>query len=245
MPTIVLHNVSKRYGDMVAVDDVSLDIASKEMLVILGPSGCGKTTTLRLIAGLESPDTGEISIDGQIVSTPKGIVPPHKRQIGMVFQDLALWPHMHVKGNLEFGLKARSLKKVTRRTKIQQILALVKMAEYADAFPANLSGGQKQRVAIARALALEPRILLMDEPLANLDVLLKKELQNEIVHLHRQLNITTVYVTHSQNEALTIANRIVIMNQGRIEQVGAPREIFCNPNTEFVAKFVNMNTDVE
>jgi ABC-type Fe3+/spermidine/putrescine transport system ATPase subunit len=239
MPTIVLRNVSKRYGDMVAVGDVSLDIASGEMLVILGSSGCGKTTTLRLIAGLESPDSGEISIDGQIVSTPTGIVPPHKRQIGMVFQDLALWPHMRVNGNLEFGLKVRRLKKVDRRAKMQQILELVKMTEYADAFPANLSGGQKQRVAIARALALEPRILLMDEPLANLDVLLKKELQNEIVHLHRQLNITTVYVTHSQNEALTIANRIVVMNQGRIEQVGVPREIFYNPNTEFVAKFVN------
>ncbi|NOY23229.1 MAG: ABC transporter ATP-binding protein [Acidobacteria bacterium] len=219
MKIIELNSVSKTYnsGSARALDNVSLKIGRGERVVILGPSGCGKTTILRLVAGFIAPDSGSISVGGKLVAkNGRVIVPPEKRHLGMVFQDLALWPHLTVKGNIEFGLKARGIAKAERVIRIRDILDLVGMADYSRRKPAELSGGQQQRVALARALVLEPGVLLMDEPLSSLDLELNVRLRKEILRLQEKFSFTLLYVTHDRNEAFDIATRIVIMDKGSV-----------------------------
>ncbi len=220
MKIVDMHSVTKTYGGATALDGVSLEIAERERIVILGPSGCGKTTILRLIAGFIAPDTGSISIGGELVSKKGRIIkPPEERNLGMVFQDLALWPHLSVKANIEFGLRARGMRKAERETRVRTMLDLVGMADYADRKPAELSGGQQQRVALARALVLEPKVLLMDEPLSSLDLELNLRLRKEILRLQETLGVTLLYVTHDRDEAFDMATRVVSMRRGRIEGV--------------------------
>ncbi|NIA21595.1 MAG: ATP-binding cassette domain-containing protein [Anaerolineaceae bacterium] len=220
MKIVNMDSISKIYNGAEALGNVSLEIAEGERIVILGPSGCGKTTILRLIAGFIAPDTGSISIGGELVSKNGRIIkPPEQRNLGMVFQDLALWPHLSVKGNIEFGLKAKGVQKSEREERIRTILNLVGMADYADRKPAELSGGQQQRVALARALVLEPNVLLMDEPLSSLDLELNVRLRKEILRLQKTLGVTLLYVTHDHDEAFDIATRVVSMKRGRIEDV--------------------------
>lgn len=235
---VELKNITKRFERVVAVDDASFKVEERELLSILGPSGCGKTTLLRLIAGLEVPDSGEILINGKEVSSPQRIVPANKRGIGMVFQDLALWPHMKIRENIGFGLESLRLSKPQREKKIKEVLNLVSLYKHIDCYPSQLSGGEQQRVALARALVLEPKILLMDEPLSDLDLQLKEELQKMIVVLQKRLGITVTYVTHNQDEAFLMASQIAVMNQGMIEQIGKPEELRNAPKTEFVKRFI-------
>ncbi len=218
MKVVELDSISKAYGEEKALDDVSLGIEPGERVVVLGPSGCGKTTILRLIAGFIAPDRGTVSIEGKPVSRDGRILtPPERRNVGMVFQDLALWPHLTVKGNIEFGLRAQGFPKSERLRRIRESLELVGMSQYADRKPAELSGGQQQRVALARALVLEPKVLLMDEPLSSLDLDLNVRLRKEILALHANLGFAMVYVTHDREEAMEIATRVVTMRHGRIE----------------------------
>jgi len=217
MKIVNIDSVSKRYNGEKALDNVSLGIEKGERIVILGPSGCGKTTILRLIAGFIVPDTGSISLAGELVCRDgRMITPPEQRNLGMVFQDLALWPHLSVKGNIAFGLKARGIQKSEREGRIREVLALVGMTGFKDRRPAELSGGQQQRVALARALVLEPRVLLMDEPLSSLDQELNIRLRKEILGLHEKLGFTLLYVTHDRDEAFDIASRIVVMRYGQV-----------------------------
>ena len=226
MKIVDIDSVSKVYNGRKALDNISLEIDEGERTVILGPSGCGKTTILRLIAGFISPDTGGISIAGEMVSRNGRIIkPPEQRNLGMVFQDLALWPHLSVKGNIEFGLKAKGLPKIERKRRIQETLNLVGMAGYADRRPGELSGGQQQRVALARALVLEPKVLLMDEPLSSLDLELNIRLRKEILRLQEKLGFTMVYITHDRDEAFDIATKVVTINKGRIEYKGTVEKI--------------------
>lgn len=226
--------VTKEYGDVVAVDDVSFEVREDELLALLGPSGSGKTTTLRMLAGFEKPTDGTISMSGRDVT----FTPPHKRDTGMVFQNYALFPHMSVGKNIEFGLKRKRPDDVDIDTKISEVLEMVDLGGFRDREPANLSGGQQQRVATARALAIEPEVLLMDEPLGALDKKLRDQLEVELTELRDDLGIPTLYVTHNQEEALTMADRVVVMNEGRIEQIATPMEIYEEPATEFVADFI-------
>ena len=220
MKVVHIDSVSKAYNREKILNNVSLEIDEGERIVILGPSGCGKTTILRLIAGFVAPDTGGITLSGEVVSRDRRIIkPPEQRNLGMVFQDLALWPHLSVKGNIDFGLKARGLPKIERKRRIRETLNLVGMVGYADRKPAELSGGQQQRVALARALVLEPKVLLMDEPLSSLDLELNVRLRKEILRLQKKLRVTLLYVTHDREEAFDIATRLVSMKQGRIEDV--------------------------
>ncbi len=226
MKIVDMNSVSKFYKGGKALDNFSLEINAGERLVILGPSGCGKTTILRLIAGFIAPDTGSISIAGEPVARDGRIIkPPEQRKLGMVFQDLALWPHLSVKGNIEFGLKAKGLPKTERKRLIREALELVGLAAYMDRKPAELSGGQQQRVALARALVLEPRVLLMDEPLSSLDLELNIRLRKELLRLQEKLGFTVVYVTHDRDEAFDIATRVVIINKGRTEYEGTVEKI--------------------
>ena len=208
-------------------------------MALLGPSGCGKTTTLRMIAGLETPDDGEIWIEGTLASHGQKVVISQKqRHIGMVFQDLALWPHMTVYENIEFGLKAYGFVKKERQKKIDAVLHKVNMQKYARGYPARLSGGQQQLIAIARAIVTEPRLLLMDEPLSNIDVKLREDIRQEIRRIQQETQITTVYVTHDQEDAFLLADKIAVMNDGILEQIGSPEEIYSSPASLFVANFV-------
>ena len=217
MKVVTIHSVSKRYNGALALDCVSLDIMAGERIVILGPSGCGKTTILRLIAGFIAPDTGSISLGDEVVSADGRILQePEQRNVGMVFQDLALWPHLTVNGNLDFGLRARGVPKNERQHRVREALTLVGMADYEHRKPAELSGGQQQRVALARALVLEPRILLMDEPLSSLDLDLNVRLRKEILRLQNALGFTLLYVTHDRDEAVDIATRVITMSKGRV-----------------------------
>lgn len=241
MPQVKLLDVTKRYGKVTAVDRLSLIIEDQEMVSLLGPSGCGKTTTLRCIAGFVVPDTGHIFIGDQDVTN----VPPERRDIGFVFQNFALWPHMTVYENLAFGLRLRKLPKHEIKERVHDALALVRMTGLEDRFPRQLSGGQQQRVALARALVLRPRVLLLDEPLSNLDAKLREEMRFEIRELQRQLQITAVYVTHDQAEALVLSDRIAVLNHGRIEQIGTPQEIYQRPASQFVASFVGLCSFME
>lgn len=242
MAILVLKGVSKRFKRVPAVNEVSFSMEEGETLALLGPTGCGKTTVLRMIAGLEIPDEGEIWIDGKLASTRgRNKMTPRDRRLGVVFQDLALWPHMTVQKNIEFGLTGIGIRRSVRRMRSEDILNKLKLGKYRYTLPSHLSGGQQQLVAIGRAIAPMPKILLMDEPLSNLDVHLKEELRTEISRLKDELKITTLYVTHDQQEAFILASKIAVMNRGRIEQIGSPEEIYSHPSTEFVARFIGVS----
>lgn len=236
MSSITLQRLVKRFGDAVAVDGVSLEVAQGEFVSLLGPSGCGKTTTLRMIAGFIAPTSGDISFDERSVVG----LPPYRRNIGMVFQSLALFPHMTVFENVAYGLKLRRVAAAELTERVQGMLDLVQLGAFAKRMPDELSGGQRQRVAFARALAIDPKILLLDEPFAALDRKLREEMQVELRRLHQRLRITTVFVTHDQREAFTLSDRIAVMNQGRIEQVGTPFDVYYRPATRFIADFVGV-----
>ena len=238
MATLELVGLSKRYQDVVSVDRIDLSVAGGEFVCLLGPSGCGKTTTLRMIAGLVDPDDGEIRVDGKVISSPHAVVPPEKRRMSMIFQSYAVWPHMTVHENVAYGLKAKSLPADEKRKRTEAFLAATKLEGLAERYPSEISGGQQQRVALARALAPNPDILLLDEPLSNLDANLRGEMRFEIRRLHQEFRYTSVYVTHDQVEAMTMADRIVVMNAGRIEQIGTPKEVYDAPNSAFVARFI-------
>ncbi|MCP5005104.1 MAG: ABC transporter ATP-binding protein [Planctomycetes bacterium] len=223
---VKIENVSKSYDKTPVIEALSLGIEKGERVVFLGPSGCGKTTLLRLIAGLVHPETGKIIIDGRIVAEDgKCIIGPERRHVGMVFQDLALWPHMSSYKNLEFGLKTKKLSKVERKNLIDGVLQKTQMAEFKDAYPGELSGGQQQRIALARALVMQPGILLMDEPLSSLDAELKLIMRKELLRLQKECNITLLYVTHDREEAFTLATKIVVLENGRIQKTGTVSEI--------------------
>ena len=236
-----LDGLTKRFGEHEAVSGIDLDIAEGEFVALMGPSGCGKTTTLRMIAGLEEPTSGEVRLDGERVNERK----PWERDTPMVWQSLALFPYLSVRGNVEFGLKMRSIPARERRARALKWLEQVGIADYANRNIAQLSGGERQRVALARALVTEPRILLLDEPLSALDAHLRVRMQAEITELQRRLGITFVYVTHNQSEAFAMASRVVIMDAGRIQQIGAPREVYRAPANRFVAEFVGTNNLIE
>ncbi|HEU97268.1 MAG TPA: ABC transporter ATP-binding protein [Fervidicoccus fontis] len=232
---VVLKDLRKTYegGKVVAVDDVSLEIRDGEFFSFLGPSGCGKTTTLRLIAGFEYPDKGSIFIGDEEVTFKK----PYERNTAMVFQNYALWPHMTVYENIAYGLKIRKVREEEQRKRIREVLELVKLTGLENRYPTQLSGGQQQRVALARALVVQPKVLLLDEPLSNLDAKVRIEVREEIKRIQRELKITTIYVTHDQEEAMSISDRIAVMNQGRIAQIGTPEELYFSPRELFVASF--------
>lgn len=235
MSHMSLNNVTKRFGEMTAVDDLSLTVAEGEMVVLLGPSGCGKTTCLRLLAGFERPDAGSIRLDSRTLADDGTFVPPEKRGISVVFQTYALWPHLSVFDNVAYGLEVRGADKATIRRRVGELLDLVQLDGLADRAPHELSGGQQQRVALARALVTEPGTLLLDEPLSNLDTQLREEMRIEIRRLQRLLGVTTVYVTHDRSEALSLADRVVVMRSGQIEQQGSPEEIYRRPRSSYVA----------
>lgn len=233
-PSVQIQNVTKRFGGVTALDGISLEIAAGEFFALLGPSGCGKTTLLRLIAGFEEPTMGTLRIQGSDVTQ----VPPHRRPVNMVFQHYALFPHLTVQENVGFGLRYKPLPRAEHAARVAEALALVRLTGYEKRRPDQLSGGQRQRVALARALVLGPQVLLLDEPLAALDPNLRKEVQVELKSLQRSLGITFVFVTHDQEEALSMSDRIAVMNGGRVEQVGSPVQVFEAPETEFVARFL-------
>lgn len=234
MSALLIDGVAKRYGDVAAVEDIHLEVRGGEWLTLLGPSGCGKTTILRLIAGFTHPTSGRILIDGEDVTRTR----PQKRRIGMVFQDYALFPHLTVAENVGFALRERGARPLEIRKRVTELLELVKLPGVEQRYPSQLSGGQQQRVALARAVAYTPRILLMDEPLSALDLKLREAMQLELRQVQRELRITTVYVTHDQLEAMVLSDRIAVLNQGRVVQVGTSEEIYCWPKTKFVAHFV-------
>jgi iron(III) transport system ATP-binding protein len=236
--SVELKGLTKKYGPLAVVDDVSLHIEHGNLVCLLGPSGCGKTTTLRLIAGFVEPTNGEILVGGKLISSPAATVPPERRNMSMIFQSYALWPHMTVAENIMYGLKLRKMSKDVIAKKLDAILATTKLAPLAQRYPGELSGGQQQRVALARALIVEPETLLLDEPLSNLDANLREEMRFEVRRLHDAYRYTTVYVTHDQSEAMTTADLICVMNGGKIEQAGSPEEIYDRPRSEFVARFI-------
>jgi ABC-type Fe3+/spermidine/putrescine transport system ATPase subunit len=231
---VELRGVTRRFGDVVAVEALDLEVTTGEFLSLLGPSGCGKTTTLRLIAGFELPDAGEVRIDGRDVAR----LPPYRRPVNTVFQSYALFPHLSVLDNVAYGLKQRGVGRTARRDRARELLELVRLQGVERRRPRELSGGQQQRVALARALVLEPKVLLLDEPLGALDLQVRKELQIELKRIQESVGITFVYVTHDQEEALAMSDRVAVMHGGRIEQLGRPQEIYDTPATEFVARFI-------
>jgi iron(III) transport system ATP-binding protein len=237
---LTLENITKIFparggvGEVTAVYNVDLNIEKGELVTLLGPSGCGKTTTLRMIAGFEFPTNGQIILDGNEIN----MLPPHKRDMSMVFQSYAIFPHLDVFENIAYGLNVQRLPRVEIQERVNRVLDLVQLQGYGDRAPTQLSGGQQQRVALARALIMEPKVLLMDEPLSNLDAKLREEMRFEIRRIQKELNITSVYVTHDQIEAMTLSDRIVVMNNGIIEQVGTPVEMYRFPNSRFVADFI-------
>ncbi len=234
MSFLTLTRINKTFTGMPAVEDFNLSANQGEFISFLGPSGCGKTTTLRMIAGFELPTSGKITIAGQDLT----FVPPNKRNVGMVFQSYALFPNMTVADNIGYGLKIAGKPKSEIAARVKEMLGIIHLEDFGGRFPSHLSGGQQQRVALARALAIRPQVLLLDEPLSALDAKIRVELRQEIRRIQQQLGITTIYVTHDQEEALSLSDRIVVMSQGRIEQIGTPTEIYSYPTTEFVAKFV-------
>jgi putative spermidine/putrescine transport system ATP-binding protein len=234
MARLSIGHLRKTYGDLTVVNDVNIDIADGEFLVLLGPSGCGKTTTLRMVAGFIAPSDGSISIGERDVTN----LPPWKRNCGLVFQSYALFPHMTVAENVAFGLEMRKISPADRAPRVAEALRLVQLAGFDERYPRQLSGGQQQRVALARALAMEPDVLLLDEPLSNLDAKLRQEVRVEIRDLQRKLGLTTIMVTHDQEEALTMADRLVVMEKGRVRQIGTQRELYEKPADRFVAGFI-------
>ena len=242
MSRIEIEGLTKNYpapgGKNAGVIDFSLSIASGEFVTLLGPSGCGKTTTLRLIAGLLKPDSGRISVAGRVLSSTQNVVPPELRDMGMVFQNYAVWPHKTVFENVAFGLKIRRVPAARTRAQVAHVLALVNLGDLEDRYPSELSGGQQQRVALARSLVVEPKILLLDEPLSNLDAKLRERMRVEIKQLQRRTGITFIYVTHDQSEALALSDRIAVMHEGRLQQYGPPREVYRSPANRVVADFM-------
>jgi ABC-type Fe3+/spermidine/putrescine transport system ATPase subunit len=238
MSTLVLRNVSRTFGSYKAVDDLSLTLQDGELVSLLGPSGCGKTTTLRMIAGFVTPSGGTIELDGEVISSPASSLPPDKRRMSMIFQSYAIWPNMTVAENVGFGLKIRKVGSDEIRRRVDEILEVVQLHGLRDRYPAELSGGQQQRVALARSVVVKPAVLLLDEPLSNLDANLREEMRFEIRRLHDEFGITMVYVTHDQAEAMVTSDRIAVMNKGRIEQIDAPYALYGNPKTRFVAGFI-------
>lgn len=238
----VIKNVSKSFGDTEVLRDISLEIERGEFVVLIGPSGCGKTTLLKIVAGFIPPTDGTVEMDGREVASSKKVVPPNKRNLSMVFQNFALWPHYDVRKQLLFPLNHhRYLSddiKGRKEARVEEVLEMVGLTEYKHRYPHELSGGQKQRVALARAIAAQPGLMLMDEPLSSLDAYLKQEIRNEIKKISQSVDSSFLYVTHDQSEALSLADKIVVMNRGRIIQVGTPEEIYNNPENPFVAKFV-------
>lgn len=234
MADIRLEELHKRFGRVVAVRDVSLEVADGEFVVLLGPSGCGKTTVLRTVAGLETPDHGRVWIGGRDVTR----LPPGRRDIGMVFQSYALFPHMRVFDNVAFGLRMRGVPEAEQRRRVQEVAELLQIADLLDRYPAQLSGGQRQRVAVARALVVRPQVLLMDEPLSNLDALLRLHMRAELKRLHREVGSTTLYVTHDQVEAMSLGDRVAVLRDGQVVQFGTPTEIYDHPADRFVGSFL-------
>jgi iron(III) transport system ATP-binding protein len=245
MAAVELQGLTKRYGALAVVDDISLKIEHGRLVCLLGPSGCGKTTTLRMIAGFIEPTAGEIRVGDQVVSSPARTLPPERRNMSMIFQSYALWPHMTVAQNVAYGLNLRKIDRDTTKRKLAAILATTHLDELADRYPGELSGGQQQRVALARALIVEPETLLLDEPLSNLDANLREEMRFEVRRLHDEYRYTTVYVTHDQSEAMTTADVIAVMNAGKIEQAGSPEEIYDRPRSEFVARFIGSSNVIK
>ncbi len=235
---LALRGIGRRFGDVVAVSDVTLELRAGEFASLLGPSGCGKTTTLRMIAGFIRPTEGTIEMDGEVLSSAQTSRPPERRNMSMIFQSYAIWPHMTVAENVAFGLTLRQLSASAIRAKVERMLAAVRLHALAERYPAELSGGQQQRVALARAMVIEPGVLLLDEPLSNLDAGLREEMRFEIRRLHDEFRITTVYVTHDQAEAMVTSDRIAVMNQGRVEQIDPPYILYNRPRTKFVAGFI-------
>ncbi len=237
---LILENVRKVFaarggvGEVTAVADASLQIEEGEFVTLLGPSGCGKTTMLRMIAGFEFPTAGDIRLDGRAIND----LPPHRRDMSMVFQSYAIFPHLTVFENIAYGLRVKRMARAEIEARVERVLGLVEMAGFGSRRPEQLSGGQQQRVALARALVMEPKVLLLDEPLSNLDAKLREQMRTEIRRIQHQIGITSVYVTHDQTEAMTMSDRIVVMNHGRIEQVGGPQEIYRRPRNRFVADFI-------
>jgi putative spermidine/putrescine transport system ATP-binding protein len=241
MDAVRVRALRKSYGPVVALDGVDLDIGQGQFFTLLGPSGSGKTTLLRLIAGFEKPDAGAIELAGREISK----VPPYARDVNTVFQDYALFPHMSVKQNIEYGLRVKGVSKSERRARAERALDTVRLTGLGDRKPTQLSGGQRQRVALARAIVNEPQVLLLDEPLGALDLKLRQEMQLELQHTQRDVGITFVYVTHDQEEALSMSDRIAVLNRGRIEQVGTPLEVYERPQTDFVAGFIGISNLIE
>ena len=229
-----IRNLTKRFGDLAALRNFDLDVQGGEFISLLGPSGCGKTTALNCLAGLLEPDDGEIELDGASVAR----TPPERRRFGMVFQNYALFPHLTVGRNVAFGLEMQRAPKAQIGERVDRVLGLVRLLDQRDKYPAQLSGGQQQRIAIARAIVTEPRLMLMDEPLSNLDAKLRIEMRTEIRRIHRALGLTTIYVTHDQEEALSLSDRVVLMQQGLIRQVGTPREVYIEPASAYAASFL-------
>ena len=241
MPDLIVDKITKKYGKVIAVNKVSFRVVNGEILSLLGPSGCGKTTTLRIIAGLTMPDEGKVLLGERDITR----LPPEQRGMGMVFQNYALWPHMTVYENVAFPLRARRLPRDEIDKRVKEALELVKLYELRNRYPHQLSGGQQQRVALARALAVQPKVLLLDEPLSNLDAKLREEMRFELRELQKKLGITAVYVTHDQAEALALSDRIAVMNAGRIMQIGTPKEIYEEPANTFVADFIGKINFIE
>ena len=238
---IQIDNVTKAYGKNIVIQGLSAEIQPGEFFTLLGPSGCGKTTLLRMIIGFNSIEGGEIRVDGKVINQ----IPTNRRNMGMVFQNYAVFPHMSVRDNVTYGLKTRHVPKAERYKRADEILKLVKIDDYADRMPTQLSGGQQQRVALARAIVIQPEVLLMDEPLSNLDAKLRVEMRNVIKRIQRQVGITTVYVTHDQEEALGISDRIAVMHGGVIQQIGTPKHIYQRPANEFVSSFIGLSNFVD
>jgi iron(III) transport system ATP-binding protein len=238
MPGIAITGLTKRFGEVGAVVGLDLTVRPGELVALLGPSGCGKTTTLRLVAGFLAPEAGEIRVGDRVLSSPELVVPPERRRMAMIFQSYALWPHMTVAQNVAYGLRFAGVGRADRERRVDEMLRAVQLAGHGARYPGELSGGQQQRVAVARALVVEPEILLLDEPLSNLDASLREEMRFEIRRLHERFAITTLYVTHDQAEAMVISDRVAVLREGRVVQIGAPEELFEHPRTRFVAEFV-------
>ena len=238
MATVTIKHITKAFGDNVVLKEFNETFQEGEFITLLGPSGCGKTTMLRIIAGFEKPTSGELYIDDQLVSGGKTFVPPEKRSIGMVFQSYAVWPHMNVFDNVAYPLRIKKESKQKIKEAVDRVLAIVHLSQYAERFPNQLSGGQQQRVALARALVAAPKLLLLDEPLSNLDAKLRESMRFEIKEIQKQLGITVVYVTHDQTEAMAMSDRIFLINRGVVQQCGTPEQIYNQPANQFVADFL-------